>query len=111
MDLYRDYIKERENLSLLKHPHGWISYRVNENECYLADMFIAKDHRGSGLVKKMIEDLKDIAILSGCELISANIHLNDKGANHTLKAALKLDFSIVRAEHNIIVIVKKLGGE
>lgn len=110
MELYREYIKERENSNLLVNENGWLSYKVNGQECFIVDMFIKKESRGTGLLDKMISDLKDIALLSQCEIIVANIHLNDKGANHTLKAAFKLDFSVVRADHNIIVIVKQIGG-
>ncbi|MGZ3770060.1 MAG: hypothetical protein ACXVCP_00390 [Bdellovibrio sp.] len=110
-NLYVKYIKEREGAEILSNENGFASYKINEKELFIINMFIDKQKRSTGLFRKMINELSNIALLNKCECLSANIHLWDNGANKTLMSALHLDFKVTRAESGILLIVKDLRGK
>lgn len=109
VNYYADYIKERENLDYLEFKEGFLTYRIEDRECYLANIYVAPEFRGTPAISHFINELSKIAESKNCNFLTANIYLTDHGFNRTLKAALKLAFRVVRAENNSVVIVKKLG--
>lgn len=108
MSLYADYIKEREGREVIENSIGFVAFKIIDNECYLADMYIVPDSRRGLAVKHFIDQLAKEASGRGCEYITARLHDNDPNRNRTLRAALKLDFNIFRSETGCIVIAKKL---
>lgn len=111
VNLYANYIKEREGAKLLENQDGFASYKINGKELFIINMFIDQPKRSTGLFRKMINELSKYAFTNGCECLSANIHLWDEGANKTLLAALHLDFKVARAENGILLIIKDLRGK
>ena len=111
MELYHEYIKEREGLALYTNEHGFVSYRCTGHECYIADIFIKKESRGTPALFDLIKELEKIAIVNGCSHLSGVIRANDPGINRTMKAALKLGFNILAIQNNGVVITKELKGD
>lgn len=109
--MYFDYVKERQNVDNFQTDKGFILYKVNGEECFLAEVYVKPEFRGTSEIAKMIRSMCEIAESKGCNLLTANVHLSDSGSGRTIKAALKLDFFIAKADHNIIVIAKHLGAE
>lgn len=108
MNLYFEYIKERENLDHVLGDDYFFTYEIRDKEFYLANIFSRPSVRGTHVVFEMYEKIEEIAKENSCELISANIYLTDKGFHRTLGAALKLGFRIVLAQNNCVTIVRKL---
>lgn len=102
--LYADYLNERQGISSIWDEHGFITYRITGKECFLVDMFVAVSARESGLGTKLVHQLAEIAKGAGCEVISANIHLELPGANVALKGAQSLGFEVERANGNVLLI-------
>jgi len=109
--LYAKYIKERDDREILEDEFGFITYKISGEECYINDMCIDLSERSGSRGRNLIEQLKEIALKLGCTFISANIYLADKGSSNTLFASLKVGFKVVKANHDILFIVKKIGGE
>lgn len=106
MNNYAAYLKERENKYILENRHGFIVYKINDKDCFIAEMFIQKEQRGSGLLEQMIGELTELAKLNKCETITATIFLNDRGANRTLRASQKFNFNIIQANNDVLLIQK-----
>jgi GNAT superfamily N-acetyltransferase len=111
MNLYFEYIKEREGTEGIQFNDGFITYRIVDDECYIADMFVKKESRQSGIASKMISKIEEIAKEKNCKSISANIWATDKGNRRTLSGALKLGFEVVGAKNDCLILLKTLGGE
>lgn len=109
MNNYAAYLKERENKYILENEHGFIVYQVVGTDCFLAEMFIIKSHRHTGLFEKMISELREIAELNKCATITATIDLRDKGANRNLRASQKVNFTITQANQDILLIKKEVN--
>ena len=106
MNNYAAYIKERENKEIIFNELGFLTYKITEKECFLADMFIQKESRGSHAVSWFISQLEAKAKQAGCDQITATIDLRDQGANRTLRASQKLDFKIIHANGDVLLISK-----
>ncbi len=106
--MFEAYVKERQNADCMKYENGFLFYRIQGEEFYIVDLFIEKSHRKSGLLETIISDASAKAIDNKCKFLSGNIYLNDTGCNRTMAAALKVGFKIMRAENNILLIVKEL---
>ena len=109
--LYAQYLKERQEAEILENENGFIIYKINQDECFIIDMFIRPEIRGLGQGNDLVRHLKQIAIANGCKAITANIHLADKNANKTLLAGLHAGFKVIRAENNILLICMDAGGK
>ncbi len=110
MKYYAQFIKDREGLDLLEFPEGFLTFKIDGDECFVANLFIHPDFRGTQALFRFYEKLEKIALEKNAKFISANIHINDHGFNRSLKAALKLGFSLVQAQNNSVIVFKKLGG-
>lgn len=108
--LYAKYILERQGLQILEDESSFMFYKISNNELFLAEMFIEKSERATTRLKRMIDMLSQIGIESGCDVMTATIHLADPGCNHTLSSALKAGFKLARANNDIILISKELIG-
>lgn len=111
MELYKEYVSEREGFEVLSDKDSFISYKlISPEELYIADMFIKKPLRKIGKGRELIEAVSDIAKGRGCKILSANVRLNDPGASNTMLGALMVGFRIFGANNQSIIIVKDLEG-
>lgn len=106
--LYAQYIHEREGLSSLWKSYGFVAYKIVKAECFIADMFVTKEHRRLGQGKALLNNLIEVAQGAGCEIVTANIHLWDPNANKTLAAALSVGFVVSQAAPGTLLVSKKI---
>lgn len=104
--LYAQYIDERQGLKIIEDEHGFITYKIKDEECFLAEMFVRKEYRRAGYGAKLLDRLIETA--QGCEYICANIWLWDPNANGTLAGALASGFKLARTGDGFIKIVLDL---
>lgn len=110
MSLYAQYVFEREGLTVISTGDAFLSYKFREKECFLQDIFVAKEKRMTSIGRQMLQQLFDIAIANGSNVVTANIYTKDPNANDTLKAALACGFKIISSGNNVLLIAKELGG-
>lgn len=106
--LITEYLFERQGIQVLEKPDGFIFYRIAGAECKITDMSIRDRSKGTRLFRDLINDLCDLAREKGCSVITANVHAWDKGKEHSLSSAFKLDFKILSAESGVITIGKEI---
>jgi hypothetical protein len=106
--MFEKYMKERQGADCLKTEKGFLFYKVEGQECFIADMYIEPEFRKSGVFEGFIDALSEIALMKSCKAITATIYLNDKGCNRTLNAAFKVGFKLAQANNNVLFIVKEL---
>lgn len=106
--LYASYIKEREGLRVFESQTGFATYKINADEFFIADFYVAPEKRKFGAGRALLFELERIALSHKCKRLTANIHLNIRGSEVTLPAALACGFEVKRAEYNVLLIVKEL---
>jgi len=109
--LYARYAKARMDYDILENEKGFVFYRIAREECYIAEMFIDIEHRGTGEFRRLIDQIERAAKEHGCECLSANIHIKDRNHRTALMSALHVGFHIVSADQGILTIIKQLGAD
>lgn len=110
MDLFKEYLKERENKEVIENEYGFIIYKLFDKECFIADFYIKPAFRNTIVLPNFIDQLAKIAKSSECDHISAKLYIADNGHQKTLMAAFKMGFNILSTNNDCIIIIKKLGG-
>lgn len=106
--LYSQYIYERMGQSSLWRDFGFIAYKMSNKECFLAEMFIHREHRSIGKGRELLNSLIELARGNGAEVITANIYLRDKNSTGTLIAAIACGFEVSKANNDVLLISLKL---
>lgn len=109
MSLYAEYLKEREQVDTFETEFGFISYQIREKEVFIKDMYVRPENRGGANFALLINKVCSIAKAHGIKFVTATVQCADRGCVRNLKAAFKLDFFILRAENNCIVLARELG--
>jgi hypothetical protein len=104
--MFEKYMKERQNAECIKNEKGFLFYRIQNDECYIVDIFIEESFRKTSASSEIIGELE--SRVQGSKYISGNVYLSDPGCHRTLKAAFKQGFKIHSANNNILLIVKEL---
>lgn len=106
--LYAKYIKQRENAEVLETDKGFVVYKFIEDEIFIKEIFIDESNRQSGVCRELVTKLEDIARINNKKIITGKIFLNDPNCNQTLIAALLIGFKVIRADQDIILILKEI---
>lgn len=106
--LFANYISEREGKRIIEDERGFLIYKIQGDECYLAEGFVREDARGGSAFSDLLRHVYATAQSEGCKVVTANIHLADKGAMRTLKAVLNRGFRVASASSDVLLIVKEI---
>jgi len=110
MQLYKDYIKEREEMDILEKEYGFCTYKIINDYIYLADIYIKKDQRRKNLASLFINEVEEIGKLNKCNFILGGFCLDTNNWS-TGKALLKNNGFIYfkkQKRTNMIYTVKEL---
>ena len=109
MKFYVDYVKERNGWEVIQNDHGFICYSITEQMVCIEELFIEKVYRQSKIGKTLVDLVCEKAQEKGFTHLYGVIHTNALTADVAMLGALKIGFSIIRAEGNKIIIAKKVG--
>ena len=99
MNLYEEYIKERENLTTLKTAKGFICYRIDFPICVINDYFVTKKHRNEGHGYFLANQVFQICKEAGVK--SVHCFTDDRAHGH--------DFSKFTIENFGFELIEKTG--
>lgn len=106
--LFGDYILEREGKSILENEHGFFTYKINGEECYIEDVFIRRESRRLGIGSEMADSLAEMASQLGCKFLSGTCVPSTNGATDSLKAMLSYGFKIHSSVQDKIILTKEI---
>ena len=109
MNLYSQYIVEREGLGIVEFDHGFATYiQVDADTFYLQDIFVEKEHRKSGLAKELSKQVALIAKEAGAKKLTGSVCLIAKGVTVSMKAILGDGFEYSHANGNTLYFAKEI---
>ena len=71
-------------------------------------MYVRGNDRRSGQGRSLIEQIAERARAAECDVITANIFLEDPNASSTLIAAIRVGFKVVKGSDRTLLIAKEL---
>lgn len=93
IDMYEQYINEREGASLYKDHRGFFTYRIDFGNFQVNDLFILPEHRSTGASKEFSQKIDELAAESNCEKIYCTTCTDannwQKSENYILKNGYK----------------------
>lgn len=108
MQLYAEYIKEREGMSLYFIDHGFISYLLADNYLYIADMYVKPDYRRKGVGQELLNHVTDIAKKDKKKYILAQVDTSTNGFNASIDGMLKNNFEFYSSNEDVMHFRKVL---
>lgn len=115
MELYGEYIKEREGLETLVIDNGFLTAKVDIDETgnkylFIGDFFVSKKDRVKSrkTATKLLKAAKEYALKSGCLRICGIVWTNTENATESLKANLYYGYKVIGADINKIYVESSL---
>jgi GNAT superfamily N-acetyltransferase len=109
LNLYAEYIKEREGSEIIVLDHGFVTYRqVDGNVFYLVDMYVEKAYRKSGVAWDLHNKVCDIARNAGATQLITSACTDAAGVTVSLKVILAGGFKYSSSNGNMLYFVHDL---
>ena len=89
MQLYAEYIKEREDADIVYDDHGFMSYKTEDSVVLILDAYTKKECRGKGKTK---EFLNRIIEKTNCNKVICTTDINANGQQMSENVILALGF-------------------
>ena len=105
---YGQYIKEREGKDILESEHGFFTYKIHGEECYIEDIFIKKESRRKNIGTEMADEIAKIARDAGCKYLTGTCIPSTNGATESMKAMFSYGFRIHSCVNDKIILYKEL---
>lgn len=106
--LYAKYIKERQDLDIIEREHGFLSYRIEDNHLFIADLFVEKEHRGNGLVQDMVNEVENIASEFNRKYLMATVCPNTNNADISIKVVGSFGGKFLEIKDNMLYFIKEI---
>ncbi len=108
MSLWAQYIKERNGMETLEHEFGFMTYKIQGEECYIEDAFILPAHRQKNMGSLLLEEIEQKAREAGCKHLTSVIRPSEVFATGSMKAQLAVGFKIYMSTSDKIIMMKGL---
>lgn len=108
MSFFTDYYKEREGLETLKHKHGFATFIIEEDICFIKDIFVEKDFRKKSIASEMADEIVKLAKERNCKTLLGQADIGANGAEASVLTLLHYGFKFHRMDGNIIAFYKEL---
>jgi GNAT superfamily N-acetyltransferase len=101
MNLHEQYIKERENLDIIKTGKGFITYRIEFPNCFISDYFVSKEFRQSGHGYFLADQVFDICKQAGIKDVFCQTDDNANGIELSKYTVENFGFESIMKEGSI----------
>lgn len=105
---YASYLKERLGLITIENDYGFITYRINGDECFITDFYVAEEYRNTGKGTAFFDTLTNIATEAGCTHLMGSVHVNSATSSSALIMALKYGFKLHKTDSTYVYLRKGL---
>ena len=108
MSLYFSYIKESRGLDCVSGQNGFVTFKINGEECYIEDIYIVDEHRKSGIGSNLMDKVVIRAKEKGCKFLSATVGCRITNPEVSLMSCFGYGFKILAAANDIILLKMEL---
>lgn len=105
---YAAYIQEKAGLSLLEWDNAWITYSIQGDQCFIADLWVDPCFRRMKLGSEITNAIVKLAKLYECNKLTSTIMVNSNGVEDTMKAQIAYGFKIVGSDTEKIYLSKEI---
>lgn len=106
--MYFDYIKEREDFDAIVKDYGFVTYKIDGKECFIRDIYVKPEFRGSRKGDELITELTARAKDDYCEIITAREYPWVKASTQSMYCAIRNGFELISSNNEFIIIGKRI---
>lgn len=88
--------------------HGFASYRIFGEECYIRDIWVDPDYRQTKVASAIADKIVEIAKKAECKYLTGSVSTTANGATESIKVLLAYGFKVHNAVPNGIYFRKEL---
>lgn len=110
MEMFAEYLKERENKECLYSDKGFATYLFDKQTCYIESIYVRPEFRKSGEASRLADKITEIAVERGCNLLMGSVCPSTNGSTASLKVLLAYGFGLVSSSGNFIILSKEIGA-
>lgn len=108
MDKYANYIKERTGGSLYEDKNGFFTYRIEDKDFYVDELYVVKRNRNSGIGRQYSELIDKIAKDNKCSRCICTVCVRAKNYQDSFNFIKKMGYEVSKSEYTLIYLVKEL---
>lgn len=106
--LYARYKQEREGMETIESDKGFITYKIQGNECFIDTLYIVPEARMSGFGSQMADQVTEAAKAANCTFLSATVSPYAPNATEALMAIISYGFKVFKTDATLIYLVKEI---
>lgn len=95
MKLYAQYIKEREGLELVSDDHCFLTYKRNDDDIIVFDIYSDKEVRGTGYMLEFCDSFYDVMRKEGVKNVFGMTDTSTNGWKNSERLLLKYGFKFI----------------
>jgi GNAT superfamily N-acetyltransferase len=107
--MYFDYLKEMQGVETLTKEHGFVTYQIQNKECFIKDWYVKPEYRGKVLAMRMIKEVEKLALEKCCDAITANVDIGTSRTDENTLILIRYGCKIMTASKYSIFFMKRLG--
>lgn len=104
MSLFANYIFETRGVRIIEGIHGFATYLISGDECYVEDVYVINDQRLNGVGSKMMNQIRSIAGESKCKWLTTTVNGRFNDPDTSLKSCLAYGFRISKIMDDVILL-------
>lgn len=109
MSLYANYINEREDFETIEVDNGFATYKkISDDEFYLRDIFVLKDHRKDGVATLLSMMVARIAKEAGATKLIGSVSLRGNGIEISMLALIGDGFKFSHQVDSMLYFAKDI---
>jgi GNAT superfamily N-acetyltransferase len=108
MELYKQYLLERENTHLHYDEDSFITYEFIDNYCYIKEVYVSPEQRRTGKASLLGRMIQDIAREKGMHYVMGSVCLSTNGWQKSLAGMYKEGYTLKETIEDMIYLRKDL---
>lgn len=109
MNLWKQYLKEREDVDVIETETGFATYRFRGADCYIKDIYVKPECRQKGAASEIADKISSIAKAAGIFILTGSVDGRANGADISRKVLIGYGMAPYRTEGNVTYYFKELA--
>jgi GNAT superfamily N-acetyltransferase len=108
MELYKQYLLERENTHLHYDEDSFIAYEFIDNYCFIKELYVSSEQRRIGKATLLVNMIQDLAKEKGMKYVMGGVCLSANGWQKSLALMYKEGYNLKEIIKDMIYLIKDL---
>lgn len=105
---YKGWFKEYMSVEVLECEKGFMTYKMDSDNCVIFDMFVLPEFRGSKGSAEMADIISKKALSHGCKFLIGFVNFPSPYPEQSLLCQLRYGFKIKEVTENKIILIKEI---